>query len=126
MKRAILTIIFFALLATQSHAAMYTDAISVNGTTCLAPSIKTAPTQWTGTVVVYGTWGGGTITWKIKSGASYIAMTDLTGVAYTSAADDAFDASLGKASQAGTDLQVCAVLAGATGPSLTVELYDNN
>lgn len=129
MKKLLTIILAAILIPNISYAAMNTATITADGTTCLTPAIKGTSGKWEATVIAKGTWGSGTITWKVKTGTTYIAMKDLTGVVYTSTSDDIFDISLGKANKGGsnfTDLEVCAVMAGSTSPSLTFELRDNN
>lgn len=129
MKKLLILAALLAGLLTgmPAFAAMHTSSLSADGTACFSPSMKTVADTWKATVRVYGTWGSGTITWFTRTGTSNdVPETDLTGVASTSTSDEEFNVELGKASYSGTDMKLCGTLAGATNPSLTLELYDNN
>lgn len=78
------------------------------------------------TILAYGTWGGGTITYYLSpdNGTTKVALKDLTGVAVTSTADDNVNTNLGSSDNSPL-LEIWATLAGATNPSLTINVFDN-
>lgn len=77
------------------------------------------------TIMVSGTWGGGTIAWKVSpdGGTTKLTMKDASGTAYASTADDNFTINLGNGDTESP--QFYASLTGATSPSLTITVFDN-
>lgn len=84
--------------------------------------------EWFGTFLAYGTWGSGTITYKISpdGGTTKIALKDASGTSITSTADDNFTINLAGGSTNTDAPKLYVTMAGATNPSVTVVLYDNN
>lgn len=84
--------------------------------------------QWFGTIIAYGTWGSGTITYKISpdGGTTKIALKDASGNSITSNADDNFTLNLAGGAKNSDAPKLYASLAGSTNASITVALYDNN
>lgn len=84
---------------------------------------------WKGLFFAYGTFGGGTISWKwspVGSTATVLAMEDYTGTAITSTANDSFTGEFATGSKNTDRLRLYASLAGSTGASITVGHYNNN
>lgn len=84
--------------------------------------------QWYYTVMGYGTYGGGTLTWYVSpdKGTTVIPMTDLTDTALSMTQNKMFDGSLCASSNNTDRLQMWVQLTGATTPSLTVSVYCND
>ena len=83
---------------------------------------------YTGTFLIGGTWGGGTVAWKLSSdnGTTLRPLKDETGIAMTSNSDDTWNVTLGNGSTNTKNLKVFLVLSGSTNPNILVELFDNN
>lgn len=123
MKK-ILLIIALVLIAVPCFAKEYSTTFTADATKAVATF--TSGKTWDATVRANGTWGSGTITWyhSLDACSTNVALKDLSGTTVTSTADDMFNVTLGNAH---TKMQyLCATLAGATNPSLTVKVYDNN
>lgn len=113
--------------------ALYSAQITDNGSVyiCHVRRRRDA-TYWIGTILVYGTPGGGTfgsgtITWNLSpdNGVTLIPMKDLSGNTITSTAADNFNTTLGNPHNNDQNLTVYATMAGATNPNVTALLYDN-
>lgn len=108
--------------------AKATQTITTNGDTLIG-SLGSASEQpfAIATLFAQGTWGGGTITWKISydGGTTLINIKDNNGVVMTSSANDTFNISTGMTNKASDVIKIYATLSGATSPSLTVGFFDN-
>ena len=113
----------------NAGAGINTQTFTADGTKCLEAYTNVGYNDnYLATVSAKGTWGSGTITWKISydEGSTYEPMKDLVGTAMTSTADDSFNVPLGKAGSSQDNPYICAVLSGSTNPSLTFRVMDNN
>lgn len=108
------------MLTTQTFTADASKLIGTVHRRSMAP-------HYVGTIIAYGTWGSGTITYYLSpnGGTTKVPLKDLTGTTVTSTADDNVNVQLGNSNVNSTELSVWATLAGATNPSLTVSMYDN-
>lgn len=84
--------------------------------------------EWKGLFFVYGTFGGGTVSWlwSPDGGITKLAMTDYTGTAITSSANDSFKANFETGSDNNDRIQLYATLSGGSNSNLTVGFYDNH
>lgn len=84
--------------------------------------------DWLATIIAWGSWGGGTITWQISpdGGTTKLALKDISGNSQTSAADDNFTIELGAGRNLTDAPKLYATLAGSTAPILNIVVYDNN
>lgn len=122
-----LVIACLVMFSLPANATQQSKTITADGTYCIGrASNPPAWSKYLATVAVDGTFGSGTISWVITydGGTTSQAMMDLTGVAATSSADDQFNVELGNFSR--TQPQICAVMAGATNPSVVFRVTDNN
>lgn len=80
------------------------------------------------TINAGGTWGGGTITWKVSfdGGSTKFTMKDESGSDVTSTADDMFNCNLGNGGGLTDAPIIYATLSGSAGASIVVTLVDNN
>ena len=109
--------------------AKYTTSISADGSVYVCHVNKKRDFfTWQATILAYGTWGGGTITWQISpdGGTTKIPLKDISGASITSNADDNFTVNLGGGSTNSDAPQIWATLASATGASINIVVYDNN
>lgn len=85
-------------------------------------------TTWNAGVMVYGSFGGGTVGLFISpdGGTTKIAMYDASGVAITSTANDDYTICFGGGATNSDAPKLYATMSGATAPSVTVAIYDNN
>lgn len=107
---------------------LFTNTLSADGSVLLGTvHRRRGGYDYLATILVYGTWGSGTITYYLSpnGGTTKIAMKDLSGTTITSTADDNVNVQLGTGHTNTDDLSIWATLAGATNPSLTLKLYDN-
>lgn len=83
--------------------------------------------NWLGTFVVWGTFGGGTVTWEMSpdGGTTFISLMDASGSPTTSSAADNFTTELGNGSTNSDDILLYASVATATNPSINIAVYDN-
>lgn len=84
-------------------------------------------TEWFATINAYGTFGSGTLSYKISTdgGTTKVAMKDISGSSYSATADDVINVSTGVANHLGKEPIIYAVLSGATNPSITIDVMDN-
>jgi len=107
----------------------HTQTITADGDYTLATVQRRAESDsYMATINAAGTWGGGTITWKISfdNGATKNIMKDESATNVTSTADDMFNCNLGNG---GTNIDapiIYASMAGSAGASVVVTLVDNN
>lgn len=82
---------------------------------------------WFATIVAQGTFGGGTVAWffSIDQGTTLLPINDLTGVAITQTSNGGVNATFGSGSANGDAPQIYVKLTGATSPSITVAVLDN-
>lgn len=105
-----------------------TTIITANGDYLVAKSAKPrGADSYKATVIVAGTWSGGTIAWKLSpdKGVTKINAFDATGVAYSSSADDNFNIELAGSAMNGP-IELYASLSGAATPSLTITVFDQD
>lgn len=83
---------------------------------------------WQATCFATGTFGGGTVNWLISpdGGSTTVPMYDASGVAYTSTANDNFNAIIGGGSTNSDCVKIYATLTGSTGASVALAVFDNN
>lgn len=107
----------------------YIQVIAADGDTYIADIVKKRDFyQWFGTFYASGTWGGGTITYKVSvdGGTTKIPLKDASGSSITSNADDNFTVNLTAADKLSQTTKLYLTMAGSTSPSVTVTLDDNN
>lgn len=108
---------------------MYTtNTLSADGSVQIASChSRRGVLEYIATILVNGTWGGGTITFSFSKngGTTKIPVKDLTGTTVTSTADDNVNISTGTSHINTVELTLWATLAGATNPSLTLDVFDN-
>lgn len=82
---------------------------------------------WSGSVWVYGTWGGTTATFQSSpnGGTTRVDLKDQSGSARSSTANDTFNVELTTGANNGQEIPLYITLTGGTGISLTVDVYDN-
>ncbi len=85
-------------------------------------------TEYKYAVNAYGTWGSGTVTFKISTdgGTTKVPLKDASGNSITSTADDNFTGSWGNGAKNGDAPKMYATMAGSTGASVVIDVYDNN
>jgi hypothetical protein len=108
--------------------ASYTITATADGDYRVAPVRNMRGDTCHITMYAQGTWGGGTLTWKISfdGGTTLIPMLDMTSVAVTLTSDGSFDRTLGNGNRGGVDPLIYASISGSTTPSLTIGVLDNN
>lgn len=88
-----------------------------------------ALTQWNGTFYAKGTFGGGTISWSVAvrgDTATLLPLTDYSGAAITSTANDIFNTNFGNGNSNSDCPRFYATMAGgSTLASVEVGVYDN-
>lgn len=107
----------------------YAITVTADGDTYIADVVKKRDFyQWFGTFYASGTWGGGTITYKVSvdGGTTKIPLKDASGASITSNADDNFTTNLTTPAKLSQTTKLYASMAGSTNPSVTVTLDDNN
>lgn len=107
----------------------YSVSVTADGDTFVADVNKKRDFyEWFGTFIAYGTWGGGTITYKISpdGGTTKIPLKDASGSSITSNADDNFTINLAAGAKNSDAPKLYVTMAGSTNPAVTVVLYDNN
>jgi len=117
------------LFPIDAKAGINTQTFTADGTKCLEAYTNVGYNDiYFATVSAKGTWGSGTITWKMSydKGATYEPIKDLVGTSELSTADDSFNVPLGKAGSSQDNPYICAVLSGSTNPSITFRVMDNN
>lgn len=84
--------------------------------------------EWFATLLAYGTFGGGTLTYKISpdGGATKITLKDASGTNVTSAAEDNFTMNLTGSANNGDAPELYVTMAGSAGANVNVVVYDNN
>lgn len=89
---------------------------------------KTSLRSWLATFVVSGTFGGGTFKLQISldGGTTKVDLKDYSGANYSATADDNFNVELGGGNKLSDAPILYGVLSGATSPSITVRIIDNN
>lgn len=125
MKKILIATAFLLALTVQAQAARVAQTVTADGTYCFQP--LSTPSAWSPykmTIFADGTFGSGTIAWNLYNGSGYQVLKDLTGTAVTSTSDDSFNVDLGFSQN--NPAKVCAVLSGATNPSIVIGMYDNN
>lgn len=109
--------------------AKYAKVVTTNNTffVCNVKKKRLQP-RFDYTIMAYGTFGGGTVTWYVSpdQGTTLIAMTDLTDTAVSMTTNKMYDGSLCASSHNDDVLSIYAILSGSTSPSITIALYDNN
>ncbi len=106
----------------------YTTTFSADGSNLLCKAVKAANvTNWLGSFMAGGGFGGGTLTMQVSpdGGVTKHTVKDVNGALVSLTAAGMFTAPLGNGSTNANDLEVYATLTGATGPTLSVQLYDN-
>lgn len=85
-------------------------------------------TQWFANFFAFGTFASGTINWlwSPDGGTTKLAMTDYSGAAITSTADDSFGSNMGNGNTLTNAPKLYAMLTGAGTASITVGFFDNN
>lgn len=109
--------------------AKYTATITADGDTFICNVNKKRDFEaWRATFIASGTWGSGTITWKISpnGGTTKVPLKDSSGASITSNADDNFDVTLGAGGTNSDCPKIYATMAGSTNPSVSVVVFDNN
>jgi hypothetical protein len=111
--------------------AKYTKTISADTTGTFICNCKKKRDQpsFKYTILGYGTWGSGTLTWYVSpdAGTTLIAMTDLTDAALSMTANKFFDGELGGVSSSINDvLSIWVKMSGSSSPSVIAAVYDNN
>lgn len=107
----------------------YTATITADGDYYIADVNKKRDFyEWFGTFIAYGTWGSGTVTYKISpdNGVTKIPLKDASGSNITSNADDNFTTNLAGGAKNNDAPKLYVTMAGSTNPSVIVALYDNN
>lgn len=92
--------------------------------TCTKPRTLT---EWMATINAYGTFGGGTLSYKISTngGTTKVAMKDISGSSYSATADDVINVATGVANNNGKEPIIYAVLTGSTNPNIVIDVMDN-
>lgn len=109
--------------------AKYTATLTTNTSAYVCQVIKARQyDSWRGLFFAYGTFGGGTVAWQWSpdGGTTKLAMNDFNGNAVVSTANDSFFADMETGDKNNDKVNLYATLTGATSPSLTVGVYDNN
>lgn len=83
---------------------------------------------WFATILYWGTFGGGTITFYLSpdQGTTKIPLQDLTGQSQTATAQGNFSTSLGGGSTNTNSLELWVGVGAATNPSINLMVQDNN
>jgi hypothetical protein len=104
-------------------ALISTLTLTDNGTVSMKCKNNRVGASSTYTVIIYGTFGGGTITTKVSAdGVTYVNMIDDgSTVTFTSGAGENFQIN----SDENQPVYLGFTLAGATAPSITIKIYDN-
>lgn len=112
--------------------AKYTTTLAADSTGKYVCNIHKAREYWCwfASLVAYGTWGSGTLTWYFSpnNGTTLIPIKDLTDTAVSQTADGGVNVQFGVANKlTGTsdEPQIWVKLTGSTNPSLTIAVYDN-
>jgi len=119
-----LCLLSFPVFAAQPEPV----TITADGTTLIAVVKRNADREnYKANVYAKGAWGSGTLKlqWSPDGGTTKIDVTDLTYVVPTLTANGSLPIEFGKPNMTST-VYLYAVLSGATGPSLTVGVIDNN
>lgn len=107
----------------------YTATVTADGDTylCTVNKKRSLPI-WKATINAYGTWGSGTITFKVSTdgGTTKVPLQDYTGASITLSANGNFNTELGNANTNSGAPKLYATMAGSTNPSVTVDVLDNN
>lgn len=106
----------------------HTSTITADGDTLIASVVKPrGANNWMATIYAYGTWGGGTITWKVSTdgGTTKIPMKTISGTSMTSNANDEFGTNRGNPGKNTETTNLYATMAGSSTPSVTVDVDDN-
>ena|SRR6185437_13184733 len=107
----------------------YTVTVTGDGDFYIADvNKKRGLTEWLGTFNAYGTFGGGTITFKISTdgGTTKVPLQDYQGNSITLSANGNFNSVLGNASTNSGAPKLYATMAGSSSPSVVVDLLTNN
>lgn len=102
-----------------------TTTITANGTYLVANVLKGGDHHYLATIFAQGTWGSGTIAWKVSfdGGTTLMDLKDTSGVSVSMTANDNVNVYLGHSTT--YPIKIYAVLSGATNPSLLVGVFDN-
>lgn len=122
MKYALLIIML--LFSQQANAKAYSQITFDNNET-LALATLPMGAWWKGSVRSSGDFGSGTLTIQFSTDSTCTTKyseKDLTGSEYTATDDDSVNIEFGTSKTAATYL--CATLAGATAPSVVVQVFD--
>ncbi|CAB4164532.1 hypothetical protein UFOVP826_48 [uncultured Caudovirales phage] len=110
--------------------AKYTTPITANGTLQPLVQLNRSTINDPIGIEIGGTFGGGTLTLfeSISGGTVQNAIKDLTGTAYSTTTSDSFRYLIpghNNGQNTGPDVILYYTLTGATGPSITVTIQDN-
>ncbi len=106
----------------------YTKAITADGDFLIAYVHRRRDAQtWEGTYNVTGSFGGGTLTFKLSTdgGTTKNPMQDASGNTMTLAAAGNFNTKVGSGSKNSDMPQLWITMSGSTSPAVTVDLIDN-
>ncbi len=108
----------------------YTATINTQNTTVYLCTIKKKRDlgSWLGAMLIYGTFGGGTVTWYISpdGGITLIPWKDISGSTYVSKVNENFTTNWGNGSTNSDMPQIYIGIGTATNPNITIDCYDNN
>lgn len=124
-----MVMLFLTMLCPSANADGITTAITANSTAytfAVVSSKGPLGQRYQGCVNIYGTWNGATVSYLVSTddGVTKVALKDITGVAFSSTANDSFCFFWGWPNNIGDQAIFYASTSGGT-PTLTLDLFDN-